>query len=91
MTVWAVLSAYTFGLGYFWLTGTYFFHDAYIPIGVFLGMHLLFTDPSTAPRTSRGRIIFGILYRVCYDRLYCASKGNGSSNFLRQAAACAHP
>ena len=62
MTVWAVLSAYTFGLGYFWLTGTYFFHDAYIPIGVFLGMHLLFTDPSTAPRTSRGRIIFGILY-----------------------------
>ena len=62
MTVWAVVSAYTFGLGYFWITGTYFFHDAYIPIAVFLGMHLLFTDPSTSPSTGRGRIVFGILY-----------------------------
>ena len=62
MTVWAVISAYTFGLGYFWLTGTYLFHDAYIPVAVFLGMHLLFTDPSTSPSTGRGRIIFGILY-----------------------------
>jgi hypothetical protein len=62
MTMTAVISAYAFGLGYFLLTGTYFFQDAFIPIAVFLGMHLLFTDPSTSPRTERGRIIFGVLY-----------------------------
>jgi hypothetical protein len=49
-----VLSAWLFGLIYFWATGIYFFYDSYIPIAVFLGMHLLFTDPSTAPRTDLG-------------------------------------
>ena len=62
MTVSAVVSAYAFGLGYYALTGTYFFHDAYIPIAVFLGMHLLFTDPATSPRSERGRVLFGVLY-----------------------------
>ena len=46
-----------------------------IPIAVFLGMHLLFTDPSTSPRTELGRLIFGVLYglgvvaRVAFDDL----------------------
>ena len=30
--------------------GHLLFHDSYIPIAVFPGMHLLFTDPSTSPR-----------------------------------------
>ena len=59
MTVAAVVSTYLFGLLYFAATGVYFFYDSYIPIAVFLGMHLLFTDPSTSPRTELGRILFG--------------------------------
>ena len=38
------------------------FPSCRFPIAVFLGMHLLFTDPSTSPRTELGRIIFGVLY-----------------------------
>ncbi len=62
MTMSAVVTTYVFGLLYFAATGTYFFFDSYIPIAVFLGMHLLFNDPSTSPRTELGRIIFGMLY-----------------------------
>ena len=62
MTLPAVATAYTFCTVYFAATGTHFFPEQPIPIAVFLGMHLLFTDPSTAPRTDLGRIIFGVLY-----------------------------
>ncbi len=62
MTMAAVFTTYIVGLLYFAATATYFFIDAYIPIAVFLGMHLLFTDPSTSPRSASGRILFGILY-----------------------------
>ncbi len=62
MTLAAVAATWLFGLAYFTATGVYYFYDAYIPIAVFLGMHLLFTDPSTAPRTAAGRVLFGVLY-----------------------------
>ena len=70
MTLSAVLTTYLFGLLYFAMTGTYFFYDSYIPIAVFLGMHLLFTDPSTSPRTELGRIFFGVLYGLSSVGLY---------------------
>jgi hypothetical protein len=70
MTMSAVLATYLFGLAYFALTGTYFFYDSYIPIAVFLGMHLLFTDPSTSPRTELGRVMFGVLYGLSSAGLY---------------------
>src|SRR5206468_3572457 len=70
MTMAAVLSTYVFGLIYHASTGIYFFYDSYIPISVFLGMHLLFTDPATAPRTELGRIIFGMLYGISTVVLY---------------------
>ncbi len=70
MTIPAVLSTYVFGLLYFYATGIYFFYDSYIPISVFLGMHLLFTDPATAPRTELGRVIFGCLYGLSTVALY---------------------
>lgn len=70
MTMAAVLTTYAFGLVYFALTGTYYFFDSYIPVAVFLGMHLLFTDPSTAPRTEGGRILFGALYGLSTVGLY---------------------
>ncbi len=70
MTMSAVAVTYVFGLLYFAATGTYFFYDSYVPIAVFLGMHLLFTDPSTAPRTDVGRIMFGVLYGLSTVALY---------------------
>ena len=70
MTMSAVVATYVFGLLYFAATGVYFFYDSYIPIAVFLGMHLLFTDPSTSPRTELGRIMFGVLYGLSTVALY---------------------
>lgn len=70
MTMSAVVTTYLFGLLYFAATGTYFFIDSYIPIAVFLGMHLLFTDPSTSPRTELGRIMFGMMYGLGNVALY---------------------
>jgi hypothetical protein len=70
MTMSAVATTYLCGLAYYAVTGTYYFYDSYIPIAVFLGMHLLFTDPSTAPRTEVGRVIFGALYGLSTVALY---------------------
>src|SRR6267378_2333573 len=70
MTMAAVVTTYLFGLLYFAATGVYFFYDSYIPIAVFLGMHLLFTDPSTSPRTELGRLLFGALYGLSTMLLY---------------------
>ncbi|HTR43555.1 MAG TPA: hypothetical protein VMH87_18230 [Pseudomonadales bacterium] len=49
-------------LAYTKITGVYLFVDANIPVAVFLGLHLLITDPATTPRRSPGKIIFGGLY-----------------------------
>ena len=70
MTMSAVVAAYLFGRIYFAATGIYFFYDSYIPIAVFLGMHLLFCDPSTSPRTELGRIVYGALYGLSTVALY---------------------
>jgi hypothetical protein len=70
MTLPAVLTTQLFSVIYLQVTGTYYFIDANIPIAVFLGMHLLFTDPSTAPQTELGRIIFGVIYGLTVVGLY---------------------
>jgi hypothetical protein len=81
MTWSAVLTTYLFGLAYFAVTGTYFFLDSYVPMAVFLGMHLLFTDPSTSPRTELGRLIFGALYGLSSVALYQLLTGAGVPAF----------
>ena len=81
MTLAAVVSTYAFGLFYFAATGVYFFYDSYIPIAVFLGMHLLFTDPSTAPRTELGRLLFGVLYGLSTVALYVLLDRAGAPTF----------
>ena len=70
MTMAAAVTTYLFGLLYFAATGTYYFYDSYIPVAVFLGMHLLFNDPSTSPRTELGRVIFGVAYGLSTVVLY---------------------
>jgi hypothetical protein len=81
MTMSAVVTTYVFGLVYFAASGIYFFFDSYIPIAVFLGMHLLFTDPSTSPRTELGRIIFGAFYGLSTVLLYQVLNGMGLPTF----------
>ena len=81
MTMSAVAATYVFSLLYFGATGVYFFYDSYVPIAVFLGAHLLFTDPSTAPRTEGGRIMFGVLYGVSTVALYALLAGLGVPPF----------
>src|SRR5437667_1956081 len=81
MTMSAVVTTYLFGLAYYGATGVYFFFDSYIPISVFFGMHLLFTDPSTAPRTELGRMIFGALYGLGNVVLYSALQRAGAPEF----------
>jgi Flp pilus assembly protein TadD len=62
MTWAAVSTAYLVEVTYHAITGIHFFPERPVPIAVFLGMHLLFTDPSTSPRTELGRLMFGVLY-----------------------------
>ncbi|MEO8098294.1 MAG: hypothetical protein ABI811_11385 [Acidobacteriota bacterium] len=81
MTMSAVITTFLFGRLYFAATGVYFFYDSYIPIAVFLGMHLLFTDPSTSPRSELGRIIYGVLYGLSTVALYQALGSAGMPTF----------
>ena len=87
MTMAAVVTTYLFGLAYFAVTGVYFFYDSYIPIAVFLGMHLLFTDPSTSPRTELGRDrVRGAVWVEHGRAVRGAGPGRGA-DLLRQAVA----
>jgi hypothetical protein len=83
-------------------TGVPYFLDSEIPAAVFLGLHLLVTDPSTSPRTSLGRAIFGALYGcgvfilywlltslgapTFYDKLLCVPLLNLSVKWIDQLA-----
>jgi Flp pilus assembly protein TadD len=81
MTLSAVATTYLFGLAYHAATGTYFFLEPSIPIAVFLGMHLLFTDPSTSPRSELGRIVFGVLYGLSVVVLFAWLERMGAPSF----------
>jgi hypothetical protein len=81
MTMSAVLATFLFGRIYFGATGIYYFYDSYIPISVFLGMHLLFTDPSTSPRSELGRIVYGALYGLSTVALYAVLGRAGMPTF----------
>lgn len=74
-TVSAVVTSLLLGELYFRATGTYRYVDSAIPIGVFLGMNLLFTDPATAPWRRDAKVVYGALYAVCVFALYGALRG----------------
>ncbi len=65
-------AATLFGLSaaYFAITGVPYFLDSEIPAAVFLGVHLLITDPSTSPRTPPGKLLFGVLYGLGVFSVY---------------------
>ena len=62
-------------------TGVPWFIDSEIPAAVFLGLHLLVTDPSTSPRTRTGRALFGALYGVGVFGLYSFLETAGAPTF----------
>jgi tetratricopeptide (TPR) repeat protein len=70
MTLAAVATMYGCCLAYFLATGNHYFLELPFPIAIFLASHLLFTDPSTSPRTELGRLIFGVLYASGVIALY---------------------
>jgi len=63
------------------VTGVPYFVDSEIPAAVFLGLHLLVTDPSTSPRTPLGKSIFGGLYGVAVFGLYALLGALGAPTF----------
>ena len=63
------------------LTGVPYFIDSEIPTAVFLGLHLLVTDPSTSPRTRLGKSMFGILYGLGVFGLYALLGAIGAPTF----------
>ncbi len=63
------------------VTGVPYFVDSEIPTAVFLGLHLLVTDPSTSPRTPAGKFIFGILYGLGVFGLFALLGAFGAPTF----------
>jgi|TARA_B100002003_G_scaffold244677_1_gene271160 hypothetical protein len=63
------------------VTGVPYFIDSEIPAAVFLGLHLLVTDPSTSPRTPLGKTVFGVLYGLSVFGLYALLGAIGAPTF----------
>ncbi|MED5311944.1 MAG: hypothetical protein VYD17_06695, partial [Pseudomonadota bacterium] len=66
----AAITLFSFSTLYSIGAGVPYFIDSDIPAAVFLGLHLLVTDPSTSPRTPLGKLVFGMLYGVGVFALY---------------------
>ena len=81
VTLTAALALFVLNTSYTTLTGSYWFLDAGIPIAVFLGLHLLVTDPVTSPRNNIGRCLFGLLYGVLVFGVYGVLELMGQPSF----------
>jgi hypothetical protein len=66
---------------YFSATGVPYFIDSEVPSAVFLGLHLLVSDPSTSPRTPLGKALFGLLYGVSVVALFAGLDLLGEPRF----------
>ena len=81
VTLSAAAALYVLNLAYTGSTGVYHFVDSNIPIAVFLGLHLLVTDPATSPRKSLGKVLFGALYGAGVFGIYAALGRLGAPTF----------
>jgi hypothetical protein len=81
VTLWAAAALCLLNLIYTHSTGGYHFIDSTIPVSVFLGLHLLVTDPATSPRTALGKILFGASYGAGVFAMYGALSWLGAPTF----------
>ncbi len=77
----AAITLFGFSALYSASTGTPYFLDSEIPAAVFLGLHLLITDPSTSPRTPLGKTLFGVFYGLGVFGLYSLLGALGAPTF----------
>src|SRR5271167_1596238 len=70
VTLSAAAAFYFMNLIFTHYTGLYYFVDTNIPAAVFLGLHLLITDPATSPRKNFGKFVFGCMYGAGVFGLY---------------------
>jgi Sel1 repeat len=99
VTLSAAAMLYVLNVLYTGSTGMYQFIDFNIHPAVFLGLHLLVTDPATSPRKNFGRAIFGAAYGASvfglvgwlgplafYDKLLCVPVLNLTVRALDRAS-----
>ena len=87
MTMAAVTTTFVFSQLYYAATGSYFFVDSHVPIAVFIGMNLLFTDPATSPRTLFGAHLVRRALRPHHRSPVRLVARHEPPRLLRQAAA----
>jgi TPR repeat protein len=81
VTLSAAAALYVLNLIYTQTTGVFYFVDSNIPAAVFLGLHLLVTDPATSPRRNFGKILFGMMYGCAVFGLYSVLAWFGAPTF----------
>ena len=81
VTLSAAAALFILSLAYTGYTGLYYFVDSNIPIAVFLGLHLLVTDPATSPRRNFGKLLFGAMYGALVWALYSGLDWMGVPTF----------
>ena len=81
VTLSAAASLYVLNVIYHGVTGLYFFVDTNINPAVFLGLHLLVTDPATSPRKNFGKAVFGAAYGAGVFALYGLLDSLGAPTF----------
>lgn len=81
VTLSAVATLYILNVAYTGSTGVYYFVDSNIPSAVFLGLHLLITDPATSPRKGFGKILFGAMYGAGVFGIYTLLGRLGAPTF----------
>ncbi len=77
----AAASLYALNAIYTNSTGTYMFIDTNIHPAIFLGLHLLVTDPATSPRKNFGKVVFGAAYGAGIFGLVPVLEGIGAPVF----------
>jgi hypothetical protein len=81
VTLCAAATIFLVGTVYEAATGIYWFVTASLPASVFIGLHLLVTDPATSPRSDVGRAIFGALYGASVLALFSILEWMGAPTF----------
>jgi hypothetical protein len=81
VTLAAAATLYILNVAYTHFTGVYYFVDSNIPAAVFLGLHLLVTDPATSPRSNLAKTLFGAMYGGAVFGMYALLGWLGAPTF----------